>query len=196
MQSIDRKEHGMENWKYSDHTASVEDQDRRAQSETLGPRDETDVERWDREADAMADLGRDHGRAAATWVEIDSTVTARAWLQGILDCDPEILDAMPAPDLGLQWSDSPTPRDLFEEAGLDEIEGDTGEAENELLNAYADAYSDAVQQAVEKECRAYLAADHACMQCGAPQNPVAAIMGAVCGSCCRKNHRRAVGQSC
>lgn len=31
-----------------------------------------------------------------------------------------------------------------------------------------------------------------CLQCEKPMNPVEAVMGAVCGKCCRKNHRRVV----
>lgn len=30
--------------------------------------------------------------------------------------------------------------------------------------------------------------DPACMQCGKPMNPAAAILGPVCGDCCRLNH--------
>ena len=32
-----------------------------------------------------------------------------------------------------------------------------------------------------------------CVQCGGPMNPVAVLMGPVCGRCCRENHRRATG---
>lgn len=34
-----------------------------------------------------------------------------------------------------------------------------------------------------------------CRQCGAPLSPVAAMLGPVCGRCCRANHRAVVGGS-
>ena len=33
-----------------------------------------------------------------------------------------------------------------------------------------------------------------CKQCGAPLNPVAAMLGPVCGKCCRENHKRVAGK--
>jgi hypothetical protein len=33
-----------------------------------------------------------------------------------------------------------------------------------------------------------------CLQCGKSMNPVEWMLGAVCGKCCRENHRRVVGK--
>jgi len=32
-----------------------------------------------------------------------------------------------------------------------------------------------------------------CKQCGAAMNPVEAMLGPVCGKCCKANHKRAAG---
>ena len=32
-----------------------------------------------------------------------------------------------------------------------------------------------------------------CKQCGKPLNPVAAMLGPVCGECCRKNQKAVTG---
>jgi hypothetical protein len=37
--------------------------------------------------------------------------------------------------------------------------------------------------------------DKHCKQCGKQMNPVEAIMGPVCGKCCRENHAAFVGKS-
>lgn len=33
-----------------------------------------------------------------------------------------------------------------------------------------------------------------CAQCGKPMNPVARMLGPVCGACCKANHAAATGQ--
>ena len=37
------------------------------------------------------------------------------------------------------------------------------------------------------------AAERRCVQCGRNMNPVEWMLGATCGQCCRRNHRRVAG---
>ncbi len=60
---------------------------------------------------AAKELGGEAGRAAASWVFDGNTTTeeyARV-LFGIEDGDPEVLDALPSPDLSGQWAGASTP---------------------------------------------------------------------------------------
>jgi len=100
--------------------------------------------------DARA-IGKEHGKNAGSWVIDGNTTeeTARHIVQGIEDGDPEVLDSLPAPDLGGQWADSYTERDLFEEL---EISPDDPEADDAVM-AYLDGFSEAVVDEVESSAR-------------------------------------------
>lgn len=84
-----------------------------------------------------ASLGRDAGRAAASWVFDANTseATCRAVLRGIDDGDPAILDAYPAP--GLSASGGYTEASLARDLGLDD---------DQLPPAAATAYLDAAAE--------------------------------------------------
>ena len=62
------------------------------------------------------DLGAQHGRNAASWVEIPDAATARAILAGMEDGDPAILDFLPSPDLSGQWAGMMTGPELVHDA--------------------------------------------------------------------------------
>ena len=83
-------------------------------------------------------LGRDAGKAAASWMFDGNTPedTYRAVLRGIEDGDPVILDAYPAP--GLSAGGGYTEADLARDLGLD--------GEDQLLPDAATAYLDAAAE--------------------------------------------------
>ena len=100
-----------------------------------------------------ADLGRDAGKAAASWVFDGNTPedAYRAVLAGIEDGDPAILDAYPAPGLSAGG---------YTEAGL---AGDLGlDGEDQLppdaVTAYLDAAGQAYWHETERLAREHLAA--------------------------------------
>jgi hypothetical protein len=103
-------------------------------------------------ADRLArKLGTEHGLAAASWVFDGNTDTAtyRRVAQGLADGDPEILDALPYPDLSGQWSDTPSSRDVLAElaADLGTIHPDDSD---DILNAYEDAWVTAAHGEIER----------------------------------------------
>lgn len=76
----------------------------------------TDAE-WALVLDQARELGADYGKAAGTWVEIDSAEAARRILDGIEAGDPEILDMCPSPLSG-EWADSLNEAGLIDELDL------------------------------------------------------------------------------
>lgn len=113
------------------------------------------------EAEA-ARLGAQHGKNAASWVEIDETNAARI-LAGMDDCDPEVMDSLPAADLSGQWAGDMTGPDLVRECiGHDEdrhprlSERIMDEAFSDICDRYSDAFHDAVEAEVARRCRYYL----------------------------------------
>jgi hypothetical protein len=77
-------------------------------------------------------LGKEHGENAAQWVAQDSwggrvassrqsEENARAFLKGIEEGDPMIMDSYTPPNLSGEWADSMTPRSLIEEVTEGEI---------------------------------------------------------------------------
>jgi hypothetical protein len=98
-------------------------------------------------------LGAEHGRAAGSWV-IDgntSRETARAILDGWEDCDPQIMDMMPAPLSG-EWADSMTPARLLYE--LTDGVGEYVHTDDELHDAACAAYEESFEDAYWLEVRA------------------------------------------
>ena len=116
------------------------------------------------------DLGRDAGKAAASWMFDGNTPedTYRAVLRGIEDGDPAILDAYPSP--GLSADGGYTEAGLARDLGLD--------GENQLIpdavTAYLDAADESFWHETERLARQHLAAN--------PADPQAADTG--------KEHRR------
>lgn len=107
-------------------------------------------------------IGREHGEAAASWVFDGNTSldTYARVLAGLHDGDPEVLDALPSPDLSGQWADGYTPRQLFEDVGASP--GDASfwpEAMSDLCDQYDLGFTGAVHETVEREAREQVEAD-------------------------------------
>lgn len=113
------------------------------------------------------ELGREAGLAAASWV-FDGNSSEKDYVrvyQGLEDGDPEVLDALPSPNLSGEWADDPTPKSLFEE-----ITGADAHAESswnydayqatleEICAAWEQAAADAVQEEVGRLAREHLEA--------------------------------------
>jgi hypothetical protein len=101
-------------------------------------------------------IGREHGASAATWIDNDvrEPSAARVILRAIEDCDGEVLDMFPQPDLSGQWADSYTLRDLLREVGVE----DDPELGNLVATAYETNFSEAVEDALAKVARETLEA--------------------------------------
>jgi len=116
------------------------------------------------------DLGRDAGKAAASWMFDGNTPedTYRAVLRGIEDGAPAVLDAYPSP--GLSADGGYTEADVARDLGLD--------GEDQLIPDAATAYLDAADESfwhqTERLARQHLTAN--------PADPQAADTG--------KEHRR------
>lgn len=104
-------------------------------------------------------LGKEHGRNAASWVFDGNTsdTTYRTFLDGIMDGDPKVMDALPGSPLAGEWADGYTPTALFSDLG---IEFDESVAVDflmeEVCNAYEDAFARAVTDEVVATCRRHL----------------------------------------
>lgn len=96
-----------------------------------------------------AKIGAEHGRAAASWIFDGNTDrhTYEVFRRGIEECDSEILDRLPAPDLSGEWADGYTPGELITECGLSYVDLDDDE-EEDLIDAYRQAFTDAATHAV------------------------------------------------
>jgi hypothetical protein len=97
-----------------------------------------------------ADIGREHGINAASWV-FDGNTTDEAYrtvLRGIEDGDPAVYDMFREPNLSGEFADDYSVRDLQSDLGIeiDWARDDTQEV-SELLDECANAYSDAVSEA-------------------------------------------------
>jgi hypothetical protein len=113
-------------------------------------------------------LGKAHGENAAQWVAQDSwggrvassrqsEENARAFLKGIEEGDPMIMDSYTSPNLSGEWADSMTPRNLIEEVTEGEISLEP-EEESAICDAYEQAASDGFWQ--ELETSAAIVADN------------------------------------
>jgi hypothetical protein len=89
------------------------------------------------------EMGADAGAAAGSWVEIEGNDQAVRILVGIEDCDPEVMDMMPAPLSG-EWAG-----ESLTELGLD------GATEQELAD-YEIGFSDAYWATVAKSAQSQL----------------------------------------
>ena len=97
------------------------------------------------------ELGREHGANAASWVSIDDETSARRMLDGLQDGDPELLDALPYPDLSGQWADSLTGPTLVLDAMPSHVYSDDERADafTDICDAYELGFSDASTEAIE-----------------------------------------------
>lgn len=125
---------------------------------------------FERACEYARKLGEEEGRNAAAWWEQDAIggrvtsgeeETATRVLQGLEDGDPEILDALPFPDLSGEWAERMTGPELvtqaLESVGL--VGGDPShllEWDNEICDAYELAFSQAAQDAITEACRSVL----------------------------------------
>jgi hypothetical protein len=89
------------------------------------------------------EMGTDAGTAAGSWFEIGGPFEAQRVLAGIEDCDPEVMDLMPAPLSG-EWAGG-----SLAELGLE------GASEQELTD-YEMAFSDAFWATVTDVCNHHL----------------------------------------
>lgn len=107
---------------------------------------------WTILAENARTLGRERGEYAASWLTVESVTRAR----GILDGDPEHLDALPRPDLSGEWADDETPTTLARSLGIDPDEFDP-DALSALCDEWQQAADDAVSQEADRLANAYLA---------------------------------------
>ena len=100
-------------------------------------------------------LGREHGTAAGTWVEIDGPEAARRVIDLDNDCDwPD--EWWPSAPLSGEWADGMTPALLLEELGAQDVSEDDYDLDgfnNELCDAYEQAYYDAWRDEVLRMAR-------------------------------------------
>lgn len=99
------------------------------------------------------ELGREHGTSAGSWVEVDGEASARAWLAGIDDGDPAVLDQLPRDGMSGEWADGYGMADLYRDLDVSTWD-DT--ADGELCSAYEGAFRQAVEAEVARAARAQL----------------------------------------
>jgi hypothetical protein len=92
-------------------------------------------------------MGRDDGTAAGSWVFDGNTPedAMRAFLAGVEDGDPAVLDTLPASPLSGEWAGAPLPGDILAAVGDESgyLIGD--DDRDDILTAYEDAYAEAAQ---------------------------------------------------
>jgi hypothetical protein len=113
-----------------------------------------------------AELGRDAGRAAGTWVfDGNSTEeTMRALLRMDEEGDPAIWDMLPSAPLSGEWADGPTPASLMQEIGAEDLrdmlgspdDALMGEIESQVCTAFEDAWHTAMVDEAVRYARAVL----------------------------------------
>jgi len=132
-----------------------------------------DVEVWRAQA---RELGRDHGKAAASWVidgNTDHEHIARM-VRMFDEGDPALEQYLPGyPNLSGEWADELTPDRLFEQVtGLDAHAEATfnQDAYQTVLEELCGAYEDGVSETFQTECERILRAalPTACPDCGEP----------------------------
>lgn len=118
---------------------------------------DTAEERHEAEAERMRALGEEYGRRASSWL-LDgnsSTEAAERLLRGILEGDPETMDALPCSPFSGEYADGLTVSAMLDEADI-EAEDIEPEAEDELARSFEDGYSTGAHDGAEAEARAFL----------------------------------------
>lgn len=113
---------------------------------------------YDQAVETAAEIGREHGMNAASWVELDGPEGCQKVLRALEDGDPEVYNWLPAPDLSGQWADEYTPDRLATDVGWLPEDGTHNNYDwlSELCNAYETAFSDAVETAIVARCQAII----------------------------------------
>ena len=108
------------------------------------------------------DLGRDAGKAAASWVTDGNLDDAhyRRMLELFDNGDPEAWDCLPPmPNLSGEWADSMTPGRLYEEVTGRDAHGDSSwnyDSYQAVLGQLCGAWEDGVSETFEVECERLL----------------------------------------
>jgi hypothetical protein len=113
-------------------------------------------------------LGADAGKAAGSWYfDGNSSEDAmRAFLVGIEEGDPAVMDTLPSAPLSGEWADDLTPHSLFVElAGMEYDNTLTDALCDELCSAYELAYMTAAENEAVRYARAVLDGLK-CPECG------------------------------
>ncbi|MBK9976222.1 MAG: hypothetical protein IPP14_15760 [Planctomycetes bacterium] len=114
----------------------------------------TDLE-FQTACDAMRTAGESDGKNAGSWV-IDgntSDETRARIAQGMVDSDPEVLDALPSLQLG-EWAGDPTLEELVADYTDVDPESCTPEELEELFQAYSDGWYQGMNDEVERNANA------------------------------------------
>lgn len=103
---------------------------------------------------AAYELGCEHARNAASWVNTDARL-----LTMLNEGDPQVWDYLPrVPDLSGEWADGLTPVSLFREVTGVDPEGGVSVAEGKVVDALCDAYEAGVSDTFAGECERVLRA--------------------------------------
>jgi hypothetical protein len=89
-------------------------------------------------------MGQEAGQARASWVEFDDEAAYRKVLQGIEDCDPEVMDGLSVSPLSGEWAGE----------SMTELLGD--DYTDEDADQYEQGFQDAYWSAIEETCRYHL----------------------------------------
>lgn len=102
------------------------------------------------------EIAQKHGKAGASWVFDGNTPrdTYQHVLQGILDGDPEVMDAYNTPNLSGEYADGYTEDQLMQDAGW--VPNDGTDLRDELCRQYDMEASDAFWTEVERMCSVQL----------------------------------------
>lgn len=103
--------------------------------------------------EAARKLGQEHGKGSASWY-FDRTDPSDLELIELLgkleDCDPEIMDTLPASPFSGEWADGYTPKALYADLEIEEGEFNWAKLD-EIADAYLLSYEEAAQASVYKQ---------------------------------------------
>jgi len=99
--------------------------------------------------------GRDAGTAAASWCFDGNTTpeTYAAFMQGLEDGDPAVMDQFNIPNLSGEYAGDPTPQTLADDYGLDGDRDPNGFILSEVCQIWEDAASEAFWAELERVAR-------------------------------------------
>jgi hypothetical protein len=114
--------------------------------------------RLDRARSIGVELGQEHGKSAASWFSCPDADTANSIISKLDNCDPEIYDSLPCPDLSGEWSGVFNGHDMlvliteaFEYLSYAMSESDYEHCLDELSDEACTSYEGAFHMIVEKE---------------------------------------------